>query len=149
MNRRPSSFSTKKEGPRAVRAFLGVDVVEYRKARLFYVRHKNRLGEYFGKNEVAMIRKSHKPYESLALLLAAKEAVFKSSALPWMGAGGFRKIQILSQRSNRLSFRLKGNFKKGFARRPAPMLSYLKGKDFVIAECRSSASKDRPECAGN
>lgn len=139
MRRRVPSFSPKSEGRRAARAFLGVDVVEYRKARLFYARHQNRLGDYFAKNEVTMIRKSRKPYESLALLLAAKEAVFKSSDLPWMGAGGFRKIQILSNRQNRLSFRMKGNFKKSFTRRPAPLLSYLKGKDFVIAECRSGA----------
>ena len=143
MRRRVTSFSSKKGGPRAARAFLGVDVVEFNKARLFYVRHKNRLEKFFQKNEVAMIQKSHKPYESLAMLLAAKEAVFKSSSLPWMGADGFRKIQILSNRQNRLSFRLKGNFKKGFASRPAPLLSCLKGKDFVIAECRSV------QCAGN
>ncbi len=142
MRRRPSSLPPRKERPQAARSFLGVDVVEYKKARFFYIQHKNRLEQYFQKSEVSFIQKSEKPYETLALLLAAKEAVFKSSDLPWMGPGGFRKIQIVSHRNSRLSFRMKGNFKKSFSRRPARLLSYLKGKDYVIAECHSGP------CAG-
>lgn len=117
---------------------LGVDIVEYKKARVFYARHKNRLKTYFDKNEVSLIQKGQKPYETLALLLAAKEALFKSSGLAWMGTDGFRKIRILARKHNQLSFRLQGNFKRSFIRRPAPVLSFLTSRDYVIAKCHSS-----------
>ena len=122
--------------------FLGVDIVEYKKARVFYSHHQNRLKTYFNKEEVLLIQKGQKPYETLALLLAAKEAVFKSSGLAWMGTDGFRKIRILSQKNSQLSFRLRGNFKKSFMRRPVSALSFVKSRDYVIAECRSAP------CAG-
>ena len=104
--------------------FLGVDLVEYKKAKIFYTEHRNRLKNYFDKSELSFIQKSLKPYEALALLLAAKEAVFKSGDLAWMGPEGFRKIRIISRKNQRLSFH--------------PSLSFLKSKDYVIAECRAS-----------
>lgn len=97
---------------------LGVDLVEYKKAKTFYAEHKNRLGGYFDPSEMSFIQKSRRPYESLALLLAAKEAVFKSSRLSWMGPRGFRRIRVL--RAGRL----------------IPSLSVFKKKYFVVAECR-------------
>lgn len=96
---------------------LGVDLVEYKKAKTFYTEHKNRLAGYFDSAEISFIQKNRKPHEALALLLAAKEAVFKSSDLPWMGPDGFRKIRILSQKKYKLSF--------------------LKTRDYVVAECRA------------
>ncbi len=103
---------------------LGVDLVEYKKAKAFYDEHQNRLKDFFARSEISFIQKSHKPYESLALLLAAKEAIFKSADLPWMGAEGFRKIRVLSRS------------------RPVSKLSFIKSKDYVIAECRPRNSRN-------
>ena len=116
--------------------------MEYKKAKAFYDEHQNRLKDFFARSEVSLIQKSHKPYESLALLLAAKEAIFKSADLPWMGADGFRKIRIISRKNQELCFRLSGNFKRSFSRRWAPVLSFMKSKDYVIAECRPRKSRN-------
>ncbi len=121
---------------------IGVDLVEFKKARIFYAEHEHRLENYFAGSEVSLIKKSRKPYESLALLLAAKEAVFKSSGLPWMGIDGFRKIRIFSRKNNQLSFRLSGNFKRSYIHRPSSVLTFIKSKDYVIAECKSQHLKD-------
>ena len=139
MRRRVSSFQTKQRASaKALQFFLGVDVVEYQKAKLFYVRHKNRLEDFFHHSEISFIRKNRRPYKSLALLLAAKEAVFKSSGKPWMGTEGFRKIEILAKKRNRLEVRLKGDFKGSFSRRRPPSLSVLKSRRYVVAGCHSA-----------
>ena len=104
--------------------FLGVDLVEYKKAKAFYADHGNRIKKYFTSSEVSLIQKSDTPHKALAQLLAAKEAVFKSSSLFWMGPEGFRKIRVISQKNKKPSFR--------------PHLSFLKTKDYVIAEYRPS-----------
>lgn len=122
---------------------MGIDVVEIRKARHFYNTHQNRLKTFFDPSEVRLIQKSQKPYESVAMLLAAKEAVFKASSEPWMGVSGFRNIQIVSKAQDRLSFRLKGRFKRSFSRNPLPQLSILKKDGMVIVKCHSSASEPR------
>ena len=101
---------------------LGVDLVEYKKAKKFYGAHRLSLGDYFGKSEVSFIQGSAKPHEALALLFAAKEAVFKSSDLAWMGPQGFRKTRVLTQKSRQFSF--------------LRSLSFFKGKNYVVAECR-------------
>ncbi len=116
---------------------LGVDLVEYKKAKKFYTAHQNRLESFFAPSEVRRIRRASKPYQSLALLLAAKEAVFKSSQLPWMGPEGFRKIRIISRKNQELSFRLSGNFKRCHFRGASPRLSWIQGPDYVIAQCQS------------
>jgi len=124
-----------KNAPRPAKR-LGVDLVEFKKAKAFYGEHRNRLDTFFDGGEIRLIRQARRPYESLALLLAAKEAVFKSLGEPWMGPEGFRKIRIFSRKNRELSFRLKGNFKKHPMRRPAPALFFLKSKDYVVAGCR-------------
>ena len=103
---------------------LGVDLVEYKKARAFYARHRRRLGTYFKKAEVSFIEESLKPHEALALVLAAKEAVFKSLDRMWMGPEGFRRIAVVSRKNKKLSFLSK------------PALSFRKTRNYVVAECR-------------
>ena len=49
---------------------LGVDLVELKRAKAFYLAHRDRLP--------AFIRKSRKPVEALAFYLAKKEAMFKA-----------------------------------------------------------------------
>ena len=91
------------------RLSLGVDLVEIKKAKKFYQTHRHHLVSFFSKTEVSSIRRSKKPYERLALLLAAKEAVFKSLDLPWMGPGGFRKI-VCEQKKLHLSYLVTKNY---------------------------------------
>ena len=114
---------------------LGVDVVEFKKAGRLYRSHKNRLGSFLSTPEISYVKKSARPEESLALLLAAKEAVFKSLPLSWMGPAGFGKIQILPKKNKKFSFRLKGDLKKVSPRRPLE-LSYVKTADCVVMQCR-------------
>ena len=146
MGRRASSSSSKRKA--LSQDSLGIDLVEYKKARAFYSRHKNRLTSYFAKAEISMIENGDKPHETLAMILAAKEAVFKSSNAPWMGTHGFREILIVAYGDRRLSFRLRGNFKRSFTRRRQPELTFLKCRDYVIAKC-STKLRNRPECVGN
>ena len=70
---------------------LGVDLVEIKKAKSFYDRHKENLGSYFTKREILEIRRSKKPHVQMALALAVKEAMFKAR-------------RARSSRSVRLSF---------------------------------------------
>ena len=87
-----------------------MDLVELEKAKRFYQSHKKRLHTVLNGEEVSYVRKSKRPYEKLAILLAAKEAVFKALSLPWMGIAGFQDIQIFPRGSHRLAFQLKGDF---------------------------------------
>ena len=112
---------------------LGIDLVEIKKAKSFYILHKNRLATFFSGEEISYIEKNKKPYEALAVLLAAKEATFK--ALPkrsWMGVSGFKQIVVTPGVNPRaLRCRLKGEPKAGNKLK----LSFTKNKKFVVARC--------------
>ena len=73
------------------RVCLGIDLVELKRARLFYHRHRHQLESFFTKKEISYIGHRTDAYKKLAELLAAKEAVFKASGKAWMGPQGFRK----------------------------------------------------------
>ncbi len=73
---------------------LGVDIVEWKKARAFYGAHRGRLDSFLSPSEMKFIGKNQKPYEGLATLFAAKEAVFKALGVSWFGPEKFRKIRI-------------------------------------------------------
>ena len=74
---------------------LGVDIVELKKAKDFYRRHKKRLGSFFCPAEIRYIQpKSRNPHVRLAEVLAAKEAFFKSRGEHWMGPSGFESIRF-------------------------------------------------------
>jgi phosphopantetheinyl transferase (holo-ACP synthase) len=95
---------------------LGVDLVELRRARALYLACKDDLESVVSRDEAAAIRKSRKPHETLAAVLAAKEALFKARKGPAAGLLRFRDIQL--------------------KRRPRDWeLSYRKTKDYVIAQC--------------
>jgi phosphopantetheine--protein transferase-like protein len=110
---------------------VGVDLMEFKRAGSFYRTHKERLGSFFAPRELSYIRKSRRPRESLALLLAAKEAVFKSLGIPWMGLEGFRDIRIRPGR--RLSCELTGSFAQSRTNRR--VLSFRKYRHFIVVGC--------------
>lgn len=113
---------------------LGVDMLERRKAKAFYKTHGERLDCFLCAPEMAFVRTSSKPYESLAMILSAKEAVFKTLGASWMGMSGFKHIQILPGKT-KFSFRLKGNFKKKFLLKSRLEISFAKSQRYVIAFC--------------
>ena len=57
---------------------IGIDLVEIKRAKLFYKEHKDVLGSFLRKEEARAVRESARPYETLAGILAAQEAVFKA-----------------------------------------------------------------------
>ena len=87
-----------------------MDLVELETAKSLYRSHRRRLKTLFSREEISYIQKDKKPHERLAILLAAKEAVFKALSPAWMGVSGFQDIQIFPQSNHRLVVRLKGSF---------------------------------------
>lgn len=118
------------------RVCLGVDLVEWGKADLFYKTHRDRLAEIFHPDEAAAIRKSSDPGRTCAAYLAAKEAVFKAFAFTWMGPQGFRDIRIVRAENKKLSFRLEGRFRRFSEIASKPQLSLLERNHYVIAQVR-------------
>ena len=120
--------------PLLVRESVGVDMLEWKKARAFYKAHREKLATFLCPAETGYVQSSHRPYESLAMILSAKEAVFKAIGVSWMGISGFERIQILPGK-NRFSFRLKGIFSKKFSRKNPLEISFTKHRLYVVAHC--------------
>ena len=109
---------------------LGIDLIEIKKARRLYRDHKGSLGSFFSPREISYIRTGQRPHENLAVLLASKEAVFK--AIPRLGTGvaAFRNIEMIPQKENRFSIRLRETAKK-----VAVKFSILRDKKYVVVQC--------------
>lgn len=116
---------------------LGVDLVELETAKSLYQLHSRRLKTLFSREEISYIQKDKKPHERLAILLAAKEAVFKALSPIWMGMSGFQDIQIFPQTHHQLAVRLKGSFRR-LKRTPKNLeISLLKKhRNYVVVGCR-------------
>lgn len=114
--------------------FLGVDLVEFKKAERFYQTHRNRLSTFLNPGEISYIQRHPDPHEPLAELLAAKEAVFKALQLPWMGRSGFKNIYIVPGKGRRLSFKLAGSLKKTPLKAGARLESF-RNKTYVVVKC--------------
>ena len=123
---------------------LGVDMLEWKKAKAFYETHRDSLGRFLCPTEASFVLTSRKPYESLAMILSAKEAVFKALGISWMGLSGFQKIRILPA-NGPFSFRLKGNFKKKISRKVPLEISFVKSRHHVVATCHPCG---QTSCAG-
>jgi phosphopantetheine--protein transferase-like protein len=113
---------------------LGVDMLEWKKAEAFYKTHREDLDTFLSSTEAAFVQTSRKPYESLALILSAKEAVFKALGLSWMGLSGFRSIQIVPGKTG-FSFRLKRGLQAKLPRKIPLELSFTKTRRHVVASC--------------
>ncbi len=73
---------------------VGVDIIEWKKAKAFYQMHHEKLSLFLHAAEMRFVEKERRPYEALAMIFAAKEAVFKALGGSWMGPEGFRRIKI-------------------------------------------------------
>ncbi len=116
---------------------LGVDLVELETAKSFYRAHGKHLQSVFSREEISYIRKDKNPHERLAVLLAAKESVFKALSLAWMGTSGFHDIEVFPRSNDRLAIRLRGPFRR--LKRIAENLEILllkKHRHYIVVGCR-------------
>jgi len=104
---------------------LGVDLVEIKKARRFYARHRAKLSEILTESEIMFCRRAKKPYERLAALLASKEAVFKALS---RSPKSFTEIELCPDGYGR--FKTASAFSKKTCR-----VRYRKNARFVLADC--------------
>lgn len=113
--------------------FLGVDLIELKKARSFYREHKDRLGSFFSPKEVVFIRKSRRPYEGLAVVWAAKEAVFKTIAKPGLGFWTLKSIRVKPDARQPGVFMAECPEKIGVAK--GLRIHLMRTRDYVVAKC--------------
>ncbi|MCG3177212.1 MAG: hypothetical protein MOGMAGMI_02180 [Candidatus Omnitrophica bacterium] len=74
---------------------LGVDLVELPRARRFVREHASRLNGYFHPSEIRILNEHRDPARGAAVVLAAKESVFKATpGSVWMGVDGFRRVRV-------------------------------------------------------
>ncbi len=73
---------------------LGVDILEWKKARAFYRAHRSRLNQWLTNEERKFIDTRAKPYEAFAMIFAAKEAVFKAVGEAGIGPEALRRIHL-------------------------------------------------------
>ena len=114
---------------------IGVDLIELEKAKSFYLTHRKNLNSFLTSNEISYIQKGKKQHERLAILLAAKESVFKALGVGFMGINGFSDIQIIPKEKGNIFFRLKGKFRKAGRFPFNPRLSFFKKKGYVVVQC--------------
>ena len=108
----------------------GVDLIEIKKAKRLYKSHKDRLGSFFSPKEITYIKKGEKPYENLAILVASKEAVFKAISRFGTGLAVFRNIEMIPQKENKFSLRL-----KEMPPRADLKFSVLRNKKYIVVQC--------------
>ena len=122
---------------------LGVDILELKKVDAFYVRHRDKLASLLNPNELAYVKTSARPKDALALLLSAKEAVFKALGESFMGIAGFRDIRLFPQKN--FSFQLKGHLKKSSVDVSRLKITFKKMRHHVVATCHHESLTP---CAG-
>ena len=113
---------------------LGVDVVEFHKAKTFYDTHQDRLSRFLSKSEKNFVTANPKPHVALAMLFGAKEAAFKALHPAWLGVTPFKDIEITRLRK-RFCLKFKGETRKMVRPKTRLELFFLKQKDFVVVEC--------------
>lgn len=73
---------------------IGVDLVEYARARRLWRSGRQRLRRVLSARQYQKVSRSAHPEKALAEILAAQEAVFKASGGWWMGPEGFGKYSV-------------------------------------------------------
>ena len=112
---------------------LGVDILEWNKARAFYREHRGRLKDFLCPAESDFVKRADRPEEAFALVFSAKEAVFKALGAPWMGVSGFRDVELSPKKD--FSFRVKGRLKKYFSPGIPLRITFQKTGRHVVAAC--------------
>jgi len=119
---------------------IGVDVVALSRVKDFFEKHRKNLDKILTRKEQRKLKAAPDSNRMLAYLFSAKEAVFKSLDLDWLGIEGFRMIEIEPPLNNEHLGRatLSGKMKKKVARRLREwVLYFLEVDDCVIAKAFS------------
>lgn len=87
---------------------VGVDLIEFKKIKIFYHEHRSRLGAFLNPYEMRRLKRSSNPSRSLAEILAAKEALYKADDL--FSGIGFENIGLTPALSRRVAVIRKGRF---------------------------------------
>ena len=113
---------------------LGIDVVEFRKTESLYKTHQDKLSRFLTKPERDFVETNSKPPVALAMLLGAKEAVFKALRPAWLGVTPFKDIEVIPSKKH-FSLKFKGEAKKMVRSETRLELLFFKQKDFMVVEC--------------
>lgn len=106
---------------------LGVDILEWKRARSFYQAHRGRLGGWLTDKERDFVEKQPRPYEAFAMVFAAKEAVLKALGIFALGPAALGRIRLVPRAS--------GKF--GVLGRSRLKITLRRHRRHVIACCRS------------
>lgn len=90
---------------------VGIDLVEYAKARALWTSAGPRLRRILTRKEWEAVSRHSRPERKLAEILAGREAAFKSSGDFWMGPDGFA------------------------AKAPRRRIAFAHAKNYVVAAC--------------
>ena len=107
---------------------LGVDILEWKKARAFYRAHRDRLDSLFTSAERDLILRSRRPIEAFARIFCAKEAVFKATERAWLGVHGFKRL-CLKRKGRAFSFRERSGARE-------LVVTFQRTKRHLVALCR-------------
>lgn len=87
---------------------VGVDLVELKKAGIFYREHRSHLEAFLNAYELRRLKRSSNAIRSLAEILAAKEALYKADGCS--SGTGFENVGLTSALSRRVVIIRKGRF---------------------------------------
>ena len=87
---------------------VGVDLIELKKVRSFYQKHRTRLGAFLDAYELRRMKRSANPVQILAEMFAAKEALYKADER-FMGKG-FESVHLTPTLNRRVSLIRKDRF---------------------------------------
>lgn len=119
---------------------IGVDVVALSRVEDFFEKHRESLDKILTSKECSKLESDPNPARMLAYLFSAKEAVFKSLNLNWLGIEGFRMIEIElpGENENLGHATISGKMKEEVAGRlNESLLQFLEMDGFVITEALS------------
>lgn len=105
---------------------LGIDLIEIKKAKAFYNKHKNRLSSILSSEEARFVQKGPRPHENCAMVLAGKEAAYKALGGLKSNLADFQDVSLSVYKNK---FLVKTKSKKKLE------IDFIKTNHFIIASC--------------
>lgn len=113
---------------------LGVDLVEFEKAEFFYQTHQHDLSRIFNPKEVLFIRNHRKPSIAVAMILGAKEALYKAGCSRQPGLLEFNTLQTIPG-TKKINYKIKLTNQRKSKACLKPVLSFIRKKRFIVVQC--------------
>jgi phosphopantetheine--protein transferase-like protein len=82
---------------------LGVDILEWKKARSFYETHRLRLSEWLTDAERKFVEEKKHPHQAFAVVFAAKEAAYKAIGKNGLGPDAIRRVSLVPRSLRKFS----------------------------------------------